>query len=69
MENKFTFDDLYKLTQWIEIAINKKTFTKDELKEVYPLWNKCNLNFLSMKRKLEYEELIKDDKKKDEVKL
>ena len=66
MENNFTFDDLYKLTQWVEIAINKKIFNKEELKEVYPLWNKCNLHFLTMKRKLEYEELIKE--KKDEVK-
>ena len=68
-ENKVSIKitDIYAISQALEMAIKRKVFTEEEVKNVYPSWSNVIRFCEDVKRKTEVEELYKkDEEKKDE---
>lgn len=56
-----TIEEVYTLTQYLETAIKRKTFTKDEITKLYPVWTKVARFCEELKRKVEVDKLYKDE--------
>ncbi len=67
-ENKVSIKitDIYAIAQAMEMAIKRKVFTEEEVKNVYPSWNNVIRFCEDVKRKTEVEELYKKEEEKKE---
>ena len=55
--------DIYVIAQAMELSIKRKTFTEEEIKNIYPSWNNVIRFCEDVKRKTEVEELYKEETK------
>lgn len=53
--------DVYVIAQAMELAIKRKTFTEEEIKNIYPAWNNVIRFCEDVKRKTEVEDLYKKE--------
>ena len=56
--------DIYTLCQYIDKAMKSKAFTKDEVIELYPIWNNIYKFCDDIKRKSEIEQVYKEEAEK-----
>lgn len=59
--------DIYAISQAMEVAIKRKVFTEDEIKQIYPSWNSVIRFCEDVKRKTEIEEIYKQVKNQEET--
>ncbi len=57
-KTNMTMNDIYKVSEWLNIAIKRNTFTKEEIKELFPIWNKVYTITLDSKRRIEMDEIL-----------
>lgn len=58
--------DIYFLALELEKAIKRKAFAKEEIPEIYPVWNNVMKFCEEVKRKTEVEKLYNDEEKSEE---
>jgi hypothetical protein len=58
IKSNMTMNDVYKLSEWMDIAIKRNVFTKDEIKELFPVWNKVYNITTDFKRRAEMDDIL-----------
>jgi hypothetical protein len=61
--------DIYVCAQALEMAIKRKVFNEDEIKQIYPVWSDVIKFCEDVKRKTEIEELYKKTEEEKKAKL